>query len=68
MKTEKLIVNNMKCMGCVNAVKTGLSSIQGVSNVEVDLATATVNVTYEDDSVKSTILKKLDILGYPAKQ
>ena len=68
MKTEKLIVSNMKCMGCVNAVKTGLSSIQGVSNVEIDLATATVTVTYGDDSVKSTILKKLDILGYPAKQ
>ncbi|BDX39393.1 hypothetical protein CYCD_27480 [Tenuifilaceae bacterium CYCD] len=68
MKTEKLIVSNMKCMGCVNAVKTGLSSIQGVSNVEVDLATATVTATYDDDSVKSTIIKKLDILGYPAKQ
>ena len=68
MKTEKIIVSNMRCMGCANAVKTGLSSIQGVTSVEVDLPTATVNVTYNDDSVKSTILKKLDILGYPAKQ
>ena len=68
MKTEKLTVSNMKCMGCVNAVKTGLSSIQGVSKVEVELSTAIVTVTYNDDSVKGTILKKLDILGYPAKQ
>lgn len=68
MKTEKLIISNMKCMGCANAIKTGLSSIQGVTSVEVDLPTATVIVSYNDDSVKSAILKKLDILGYPAKQ
>lgn len=68
MKTEKLVVNNMKCMGCVNAIKTGLSSIEGVSNVEVDLPTATVTVTYGEDSVKNTIVKKLEILGYPVKQ
>ncbi len=67
MKTEKLIVSNMKCMGCVNAVKNGLSSIQGVSSVEVDLPTSAVTVTYNDESVKNTILKKLEILGYPVK-
>lgn len=68
MKTEKLIVSNMKCMGCVNAIKNGISTIQGVTGVEVDLPTSTVTVTYNDESVKNTILKKLEILGYPVKQ
>ncbi|MGD9976673.1 MAG: heavy-metal-associated domain-containing protein [Bacteroidales bacterium] len=68
MKTETMIVNNMKCTGCVNTVKAGLSNIQGVDKVEADLPSSSVTVSYNDESVRSTIIKKLEILGYSVKR
>jgi len=68
MKTERFIVNNMKCMGCVNVVKTGLSQIDGVSEVYIDLTKSEVTVNYTSDKVKhDDIVEKLATLGYPVK-
>jgi len=68
MKTERFIVNNMKCMGCVNTVKTGLSQIEGVSEVYIDLSKSEVTVNYLSEKVKhDDIVKKLQTLGYPVK-
>jgi len=66
MKTESLKVKNMKCMGCVNTIQTGLSSLQGVSNVKTELSNSTVTFSFESDSLKEEVIKKLDSLGYPA--
>ncbi len=68
MKTERFIVNNMKCMGCVNVVKTGLSQMDGVLEVYIDLTKSEVTVNYTSDRVKQDdIIKKLATLGYPVK-
>jgi len=68
MRTERLIVNNMKCMGCVNAVKTSVSTIHGVTGVYVDLSKNEVTVNFDDDdNILKEIIKKLDIVGYPVK-
>lgn len=66
MKTESLKVKNMKCMGCVNTIQTGLSSLPGVSNVKAELSNSTVTFSFESDSLKEEVIKKLDSLGYPA--
>lgn len=69
MKTEKLIVTNMKCMGCANAVKNGVGAVNGVNEVYVDLMNSEVTVNYNgDDKVMHEIVRKLDILGYPLKK
>jgi copper chaperone CopZ len=69
MKTERFIVNNMKCMGCVNILKTGLSQTEGVSEVYIDLAKSEVTVNYTSDKVSHEVLvKKMETLGYPVKQ
>ena len=69
MRTEKLLVNNMKCMGCVNAVKTSVSNIHGVTGVYVDLSKNEVTVNFDDnESILQEIIKKLDIIGYPVKK
>ena len=68
MKTERFIVNNMKCMGCVNVVKTGLSQMDGVLEVYIDITKSEVTVNYTSDRVKQDdIIKKLATLGYPVK-
>ncbi len=68
MRTEHLIVNNMKCMGCVNVVKTSISTVPGVTGVYVDLSKNEVTVNFGDDeNILKEIIKKLDIIGYPVK-
>jgi len=68
MKTEKFIVNNMKCMGCVNNVKAGLSQINGISEIYIDLTKAEVTVNLDPEKVSNEeIIKKLAMIGYPVK-
>ena len=69
MKTERFIVNNMKCMGCVNIVKTGLSQMEGISEVFIDITKSEVTINYTAEKVKhDDIVKKLETLGYPVKK
>lgn len=44
MAEVKLLVKGMKCQGCVQTVKQTLSSVAGVEEVVVDLATGEVKV------------------------
>lgn len=69
MMTEKLIVSNMKCMGCANAVKNGVSSVKGVEQVYVDLSKSEVTVNYQGEiQTLKEIVEKLGTLGYPVVQ
>lgn len=69
MKTQRFIVYNMKCNGCVNMVKTGLSQMDGISEVYIDLSKAEVTVNYSSEKVTpEEIEKKLGQLGYPVNK
>lgn len=46
-----LNVQGMSCNHCKHAVTTALSNLDGVSNVDVDLATGKVDVTYDEKTV-----------------
>ena len=68
MKTERFTVNNMKCQGCVNMVKTGLSLMDGVSEVYIDLSKSEVTINYMSDKIShEDLVKKMELLGYPVK-
>lgn len=67
MKTQ-LHVMNMKCQGCVNTVKTGLSSFPEVNSVEVDLTKALVDIDYNEPLTLEKIKERLKQIGYPEKQ
>lgn len=47
MDTITLKVSGMTCMGCVNSVKKLLTAVDGVQNVEIDLASGQVQVGYD---------------------
>ncbi|MEO6303476.1 MAG: heavy metal-associated domain-containing protein [Bacteroidia bacterium] len=36
MKTEKILIANLKCGGCENTIKSKLSKIEGVESVTVN--------------------------------
>ncbi len=56
-------VQNVKCGGCASAIETGLSAVDGVQHVSVDIAQGVVTV---DGSVTTeTLAQTLTSLGYP---
>ena len=63
MKTFEIV--NLKCGGCVNTVKKGLLSINGVDKVDVDLEASKVTVFTDDEKVIADVKAKLSKMGYP---
>jgi copper ion binding protein len=59
------IVNGMSCEHCVNAVRTEVGAVAGVTGVDVDLETKRVVVSgdgVDDDAVRAAIVEA----GYEA--
>ncbi len=64
MKTEKIIIANLKCSGCATTITKELSTLNGVSKVSVNPTNDSVEVSYENIDRKQ-IIDKLHHLGYP---
>jgi len=64
MKTEEIIIANLKCNGCASTIKKELSTLTGVKEVTVDVERDAVIVTY-DTIGRESIINKLHSLGYP---
>jgi len=65
MKTEKIIIANLKCGGCATTIKNDLLKLDGVNEVNVDIENDAVNVVYNDNIGRKIIIDKLHSLGYP---
>jgi copper chaperone CopZ len=69
MKTLKLNIPNMKCMGCSTTVENHLKKIGGVKSIESDKTLKTVVVEFSGDkSIKRLIMKTLEGIGYPGEE
>lgn len=65
MKNEILNVNGMSCSHCENAIKKAVGSLDGVSEVSVDLDGKTVTVAYDEAKVTLDNIKfEIDDQGY----
>ena len=62
----KLIVEGMMCMHCVKSVTDALSSLDGVEDVAVDLASKEVSFNAED-SMRDEIVAVIEDLGFEVK-
>jgi len=60
----KLKVEGMSCSHCENAVKTAVSAINGVTNVDVDLKTGFVLITHDESVMESVIKNEIEEQGY----
>jgi len=60
---QNIAVENIKCSGCMNTIKTSLMKIDGVENLEIDLEKEIVSVggTVE----KELLVQALSKMGYP---
>ncbi|MBT4838817.1 MAG: heavy-metal-associated domain-containing protein [Methylococcales bacterium] len=62
----KIAVNNVKCGGCVSAIKDKLSSHQSIQQIEVDIPTGMVTIDSQKD-VTEEVKQILVDSGYPPK-
>jgi len=66
VQVEKFEVANVKCGGCVTAIKEGLLTLAGVHDVQVDISSGQVEV--EGDNLSQQELQStLADLGYPVR-
>ncbi len=63
--TQSITVENIKCGGCINSIKTALMKIDGVQNVSIDKDTETI--TIDGMAERSALVQALSKLGYPEK-
>ncbi|WP_428962398.1 heavy-metal-associated domain-containing protein [Micromonospora fluostatini] len=64
MVTTSYQVQGMTCGHCVQAVSTEVGAVDGVSDVQVDLATGRVTVTSERPVDPAAVRAAVDEAGY----
>ncbi len=62
---QQIVVENIKCGGCMNSIQTALLKLDKVEKVTIDKETETITIT--GDIEKSVVINKLNELGYPEK-
>jgi copper chaperone CopZ len=63
----KIQVENIKCGGCMNSIKTALLKIDRVQEVTIDKDTETVHVSGSDSLDREALVQQLAKMGYPEK-
>lgn len=64
MRTDHIMIANLKCHGCASTIKKELEQIAGVREANVDMESETVTVI-SDGVDRKTLTNKLYSLGYP---
>mgnify|MGYP001494836231 CR=1 FL=1 len=64
MATRVYQVKGMSCDHCKMAVKKAIAGVVGVKDVDVDLATGRVTVTYEGDLDDARVREAVEDAGY----
>ncbi|SFE03771.1 heavy metal translocating P-type ATPase [Roseivivax sediminis] len=62
-----LAVDGMSCASCVGRVERGLAAIDGVEDVNVNLATETAHFDADGPAQVVEAVRTLEALGYPAR-
>lgn len=63
--TTEIKVENIKCGGCMNSIKTALLKIANVQEVSIDKNTETVHISSSLPFYREEITQQLVKMGYP---
>ena len=66
MKNTVLKVSDMSCGGCVNAVKSALTGVEGVQEADVSLEEKTARVISDDTVSADDLVAAVSAAGYSA--
>lgn len=64
MTTETIILENIKCAGCMSSIKDGLMKLSGVKTVEVNKEEEKITIS-GDNYKREEVIAKLSSMGYP---
>jgi len=66
MEKKTFSIPGISCGHCVNAIKTELTELDGVSKVEGSIEGKSVEVEWDSPATEATIKNKLIEINYPA--
>ena len=64
MNKFDVTAKNIKCGGCAENIRKGLSTVEGVEEVEVDIHLGKVIVLHKNEVDKKVVEEKMAELGY----
>ncbi len=64
MTTETFTVPGISCQHCVNAIRTEVSALPGITRIEVALATKLVTVAHDQASSTAQIVAAINEAGF----
>ena len=65
MRQEIIRIENLKCGGCANSIKNGLSKMDGVDSIDVNMENSEVTINYTSELERTDFVAKLRKMGYP---
>lgn len=60
-----IYIQNLKCGGCANTVTKNLTTIDNITEVEVNVDESSVSFNYENEDALNRVKETLQKLGYP---
>lgn len=64
---QQIAVENIKCSGCMNSIKTALVKIANVQDVSLNKDTETISINSTSPLDRTEIVTQLAKMGYPEK-
>lgn len=65
MESTTLVAPDISCEHCQHAIEGGLSKLDGVKTVKVDIPSKSVAVSYDAQKLtRAQLVEKLDDIGY----
>lgn len=65
---EMIFIDNLKCGGCANTIRTALMKIKGIEKVRIFTNTNCIEVEGEEESIdRDKVIETLGKLGYPER-
>lgn len=61
----QITVENIKCGGCMNSIKTALIKLDDVQDITIDLETQTISIDSNIPLDRTKIVSRLSQMGYP---
>jgi copper ion binding protein len=61
-------IPNISCKHCIHTIKMELGELEGVSNVDADLETKTITVSFDDPADAEKIEATLSEINYPVQK
>lgn len=60
----ELNIKGIKCEGCVNRIKTVLSSIKGVGSFDILIEDKKLLLSVKNEKIMNEVIRKIEALGF----